>query len=306
MMLPHPDPLFVSLGVFGLKALAAAIALFCVTWATGFRRHYRRTLESDEIREQKISVGLSSVFEFLLRSPEERGIFCFSGQMLARSTKHRLFLATYWSAGVALGLLVMIVFKGGRPGISPDGLRGFPLLVTFFVISGFRGSFQFPAEPAANWLFQLSESGWGEMARLAARKRVLVSGLIPIVLLFMPLEITAWGWSAGLFHSVFQLIAGALLVEVFFWRFDKVPFTCSWFVGAADLAYLAGLHLFGFTTYSFTMAGLEKRLENEPSTAGVLFAITAILLALAWRRRGAVAPVRFEAGDPEIQTLDLT
>lgn len=59
-------------------------------------------------------------------------------------------------------------------------------------------------------------------------------------------------------HLLVQLTAGALLIELMFWRFGKVPFTCSYFAGKTSLSVLAGLYLYGFTTYSFNMADLEK------------------------------------------------
>jgi hypothetical protein len=303
LMLPRADPFFASLGVFGWKALGCAIAVFCITWAVGFRRHYRRTLESEDSPGGR---RLDSVLSPFTGSPEETAVFRFTGQILARSTKHRLFLATYWSVGVSLGLLVLGVVRDGRLGVSPEGLRSFPLLVTFFVISGFRAAFQFPAELPANWLFRMAEAGWGAASRRAARKRVIASGLAPALLLFLPVEVVAWGWKTGLFHSVFQLGAGALLTEALFWNFDKVPFTCSYFPGATNLAVLAGLYLYGFTNYSFMAADLEASLERNPAQAVLcLAAATAALMAI-WRWHRPAAPIRFEAGEPEIQTLELS
>ena len=59
-------------------------------------------------------------------------------------------------------------------------------------------------------------------------------------------------------HMLLQLTAGALLIELMFWKFGKVPFTCSYFAGKTSLSILAVLYLYGFTTYSFNMADLEK------------------------------------------------
>ena len=304
LMLPHPDPLFVSLGLFGWAALGCAVALFCLPWAAGFRRHYRRTLESEDIGGRSGSRWRG--FGRFLRLPEERAIFEFSGQTLARSTKHRLFLATYLSVGISFGLLVVITVRGGKLSVSPDGLRAFPLLVMFFVISGFRAAFQFPAELPANWLFQMAEAGWGETSRRATRKRVLVSGLLPATLIFLPFEIAAWNLPVAVFHAAFQLAAGALLTEILFWTFDKVPFTCSYFPGATNMAFLAALYLYGFTNYSFRLADLEASLEHAPGRAAFFLVIAALALAISWRRHAVPAPVRFEAGEPGFQTLDLT
>ena len=199
LLLPtRTDPFFASLGTFGLKALAAAFAVSALAWTAGFRRHYRRTLEAEDTESPPARFD---VFGSFSASPEENAIFRFTGRILARSARHRLFLATYWSVGISIGLLTTVVVNNGRPELSPDGLRSFPLLVAFFMVSGFRATFQFPAELPSNWLFRLGERNWSEVSRRATRKRVLMSGLLPALLLFLPFEMWQWGGAEGIFHS---------------------------------------------------------------------------------------------------------
>ena len=174
------------------------------------------------------------------------------------------------------------------------------------MISGFRAGFQFPAELASNWIFRLTESGWAETARSATRKQALLGGLVPALLLILPCEIAVWGWGPGALHILFQLAAGALLIEVLFWTFNKVPFTCSYFPGKVNLALLSAVYLYGFTTYSFQMADLEKAVDADARLAVFFFAASSAALTLCWRRHPAASAVRFDASEPEIQMLDLT
>jgi len=298
------DPLFAALAWFGFRALGCAILLFAIAWAAGFVRHYRRTLESEDVGRSGRENN-RSWFDWILRSPEERGVYYFSGAILARSTRHRLFLATYLSAGISFGVLVMVVVKNGVIGLSPEGIRAFPILVTFFAISGLRAGFQFPAELNSNWVFRLAESGWGSAARDATRKRALVSGLVVPLVCFVPLELFRWGIAAGLLHIAFQAAAGALLIEALFWRFDKVPFTCSYFPGKVNLAILAVVYLYGFTSYSFTLSDIEASLEHNPVKSAGYLGGAAIALTLLWRRKPKDHSVVFEAGEPQIRALNL-
>jgi hypothetical protein len=303
LFLPDAHGLFVSLGVHSLKMLGAVMALFALTWTAGFGRHYRRTLESEAAPPRMRS---AQRWNPLVRSPEERAIFQFSGKTLARSRKHQLFLVTYLSVGISLAVNFATAVRAGKMVLSEDGARAFPFLIAFFVISGFRAVFQFPAELGSNWLFRITEARWAEISRSVTRKRVLVSGLGPVLLLLLPAEIGIWGgWRAPL-HAVFQLAAGALLIELMFWTFDKVPFTCSYFPGRTNLSILFLLYLYGFTTYSFQMADLELAIEQRVLYGIVFFTAAAVLLTLSWRRHPAASAVRFDASEPVIQTLDLT
>jgi hypothetical protein len=165
--------------------------------------------------------------------------------------------------------------------------------------------FQFPADLACNWLLQITESRWTEVARRAARKTVLVSGLLPVLLAMLPLEIFAAGHATAVMHILFQIAAGALLIELVFWKFGKLPFTCSYFAGKTSLSILAAAYLYGFTAWSFNMADLEKALENNRIWQVICFATAIAALALLWRRRPAASEVIFDGSEPSIQTLDL-
>jgi len=311
ILLPGGDPFFAALGRYAIRASAIVLLCFCLTWALGFKRHFRRTLESDGLRgagplsRSRRPVGLSGFPALWATSPEERAILAFCRKTLARSTKHRLFLATWLSIGISAGVFVALTVRNGKLEWSQDGMRTFPFLIAFFVISGFRTVFQFPADLACNWLLQVTESRWAETARRAARKTVLMSGLLPLLLAILPFEIFAAGWLTGLMHLLFQLIAGAVLIELMFLRFDKVPFTCSYFAGKTSLSILAALYLYGFTTWSFNMADLEKTLERNLALAAIFFAAAFTVLAVLQRRSSTASEVIFDGSEPSIQTLDL-
>jgi hypothetical protein len=302
MLLPGGDPFFAYLGRYGMKALAIVFLCFCLTWAFGFKRHFRRTLEAEDTQPRRPG---RTLLRGLAASPQEWAIFVFCRNTLARSTKHRLFLATWASAGISAGIFVALSVRNGKIEWSPDGIHIFPFLLAFFLISGFRTVFQFPADLACNWLFQITESRWAEIARRAARKVVLVSGLLPLLIAILPFELFAAGLATGLMHILFQLIAGALLIELMFWKFGKVPFTCSYFAGKTSLSILALLYLYGFTTYSFNMADLEKALENQIVLPVLIFAAAFAALTVLWRRSPAGSEVIFDGSEPVVQTLDL-
>jgi len=110
-----------------------------------------------------------------------------------------------------------------------------------------------------------------------------------------------------LYHLAFEAVISLILVQVLFFSFRKVPFTCSYYPGKKNMAILAGVYLYGFTTYSSSMVALENRLLRSPSYAvAFIFAGVVAVLALARARRRQAAPLIYEEqSDAQIQGLEL-
>jgi hypothetical protein len=297
-----PNEFLASLGMFAIKMTGLALGIMIVTWALGFRRHFRRTLESEDAVHRP---RIWSVPNWLFSSPQERALFGFAAKTLARSQRHQFFIATYFSAGLSIALFFGAAIRDGKIALSPSGARSVAFVLGFFAISGFRAVFQFPAELASNWIFRMTEARWTEVSRNATRKLVLAVSLVPLLLLALPLELAASNWPALLEHLAVQLVAAALLVELLFWSFDKVPFTCSYFPGTTSLAVLTVLYIYGVTGYSFHMADLESAVEGNWAIAVLFFAVTAAALIMSWRRHPRVDAVRFDGSEPVIQSLEL-
>ena len=71
--------------------------------------------------------------------------------------------------------------------------------------------------------------------------------------------------------------------------------------GNTSLSLLAVLYFYGFTTYAFNMADLEKVLGTNMVWPPIVFGA----LALLWRRSPEAPEVIFDGSEPVIQTLDL-
>lgn len=290
-----------------VAATATLLGLFLIVWTAGFARHYYGAMESAEPRPpHRAPRTAQTATAFFSRS--ERVLYAFSGQTLARSLRHRLFLATYLAIGLSLAILLALRIDGADIAFFAEGVRGATPLVVFFVVSGFRAVFQFPAELPASWIFRITESGWAAAVKRISRHRVLSSGLVPVVALAMPFEFWYWGPAIGLLHSLLQMTTGLVLIEVLFLSFDRIPFACSWFPGGLNLIFLAAAYLFGFTEYSFRIADLEALCERHlwPS---IFVCVAAIA---AWRlirprlpEARSHYPIRFDASRPLIESLKL-
>jgi hypothetical protein len=113
------------------------------------------------------------------------------------------------------------------------------------------------------------------------------------------------------FHLAFGLAVAALLTELFFFNFNKVPFTCSYFPAKSHLAFLGGAYLYGFTMYTFTMGSLERWVAENPLRSTLFFFATAAVLAgiSVYRRHTQdqlIEVVYEDDRDPVVRQLNLT
>lgn len=294
-----------GLGTRAVHSIWIALAIFTATFLPGYRGHARRVLEAPEPNPKgpgRAGNALAAAIHRLLPDPVECGVFHFISQTIARSLKHRLFLATYGGLGAALVANMLA---------SGESSRRVPLTLSFILISGLRAAFNFPSDLRANWAFQVSETNSAAAYTRAIRKWVLLCAILPLFLLLAAIEAIHAPWGAVAFHFAFGVTVSIGLMETLFVGFHKVPFTCSHFPGKVNLVFLSVLYVFGFTLYSSYMASLEEWLWATPVAAAVLFAAIAGALVMLGRARDR-APIgesglEYEDdGNPAVRTLGLT
>ncbi len=93
-------------------------------------------------------------------------------------------------------------------------------------------------------------------------------------------------------------------------EFRKIPFTCSYPPGKANISIMWGAYWAGFLVYAFSMASLESWMVKRPLRLIPFYLIVAIIFGGFewWRRRAdsvGVALVFDDAADPVILTLGL-
>jgi len=297
---------FAGLGRIAIRAMWIAAGAFLLTYLPGYRRHARMVLEgapTSAAGPSRLRRGFENLLNrTVLRDPIERAVFHFISRTIARSMKHRIFLAVYGGFGTALGTLSLLS--------GDSGLLRLPLTLSFVLVSGLRAAFNFPSELRANWAFRLSETKGARAYITAMRKWVALYGVAPLFLLLAPIEFYFFAWPVALFHAAYGLMLTLLLSEIMFFGFRKVAFTCSYFPGRINLVALSVIYVMGFTTYSSTMSDVEAWLASRPMAALVFLALAALaaVAAARWRNRqfGATTKLEYEdPGDPAVLTLDL-
>ena len=310
-----PSPVFHRLALNGLYGLVAAGGLSLATYAIAYRRHSQSILEAVDFRpprEAGWQSWLSSrVDRTLAGSAVQRACFRFIKSILTRSARHQVFVAVYLAIGLSLGLssLFSVNPKASFPfRVVEDGMLALPLILSFFVVSGLRATFNIPYELGGNWIFRVTETQHAAEYVTATHRFIAFYGVLPLMLLTSALEFSYWPWRQAAFHVAYESIIAVILLQVVLFNFRKVPFTCSYYPGKKNMAILAGVYLYGFTTYSSTMVALERWLLVSP-VRGVIFLIVGIGAICAFSsardRRNSGRLIYEEESNTQLQGLGL-
>lgn len=314
------EPTFGVLGgraAVGLSAaLVLALGLFCVG-------HVRRPFSlsaagaagGQSLWRRRIATGLLSPLAG--RHPVARATFFFTLRTLARSARHRLYVAAYLAGGIAIVVASQSprIIRGGAGRIAqvtaPEpGLLALQLVMMLALLVSVRVGFPIPAELPGNWVFRVTEGADLRHAFAGVRRafRAIAAGFL---LLFVPLHAVLWGWSLAAPHWLAGAAVALLLVEAMTLGFQKVPYTSSYVPGKGNLRYTWPLYLFFFWTFTYLLATIEYvALPHPRGFAVFLLVLAALTAALAAERRRRLRRVTGqifdEVEESAFQTLGLT
>lgn len=317
-MLGQPDPLPGSREI-ALRALWLVMGASVAAYLLSYKRHVKRSLESEEIFDvvpSWLSSWLCALADrFLVPTSLGQASFYFTSKTIVRSRKHWLYLAAYVGVGFALVLQgVMGTFsRHGSPAIdrpSPS-LLSVPLILSFFLLSGMRFVFTIPAELKANWVFQLSEADGRKECLAGVRKAMFVFGVLPLFAALLPAHVFLWGWPTACFHTFFDVVLSLLLIELLLLNFHKIPFTCSYLPGKANITTLWFLYWLGFATYAYTMASLEAWALEQPLRMAGFYLLASVLVGVVFFYRNRLLDEGFtlvfeDEREPVVRTLNLS
>ena len=319
-------PEFAPLAMRALWTLPAVFLLAAAAFSLAYRRSLRNIVEQPDIapgdRSQasaRLATWLASSF---LPRAIDRAILMFTARGMARSRQHRLLLAVY--GGIALGIGLAYVrdlvygpatfeaMQVAAPWNQPNGsFLAATLIALFFTIVGARAVFAMPIALRANWVFGLTAVHSPRAYFYAVRTALYAVAALPVWLAATVALFAIWPAWAAAEHSALSAALAVLVVEKSLRRFRKIPFTCSYLPGKANLNVKLGAWGLAFLFLAGQGVHLEFwALQSWPRFA-VLFGV--VLMAAVWARRGAnefaASPanqLQFEDLPPaEINALDL-
>jgi hypothetical protein len=218
-LLHTAGPAMALLGRRALLSLALSLLLALAAYTLCYRRHFLRLAESFDnlgaTRHAPLFPFPRPLRCLLFRSSFEEACGRFALQVLSRSERHVMLCGGY------LGVGLVIVAQNA---LDQRWLE-LPLLVTFFLITGLRLSFDTPATLTANWLFRLAPDYPQPSAQDMARRFLRLSVLPGLCLLAPPFLATHAGWIPALELTAFDCAFALLGIELLLVNFHKLAFT---------------------------------------------------------------------------------
>ncbi len=299
------DPIFGRLAIRAAVSLLVAGALGFGLYALAYYRHVRQALEQPDIAPGDRSQPLGRLGRFLVMKgisrPLERAIFLFVSRTIARSRQHRLLLAVYGGLGLAIALAyAKSSFRTGWDKPNVQFLAATAVLL-FFSVVGLRAIFALPLALAANWIFRITAVHSPNAYFTAIRKCLLALGAGPPLVCSAILLFAIWPVRPVFEHLAILTAAAFLLVDLFLYRFRKLPFACSYLPGGGNLKLKFGAYGIGLVFLADLATHIEFWALHRFTRFATLLALLVAAAVWAYRRRAAVA------GSPytPLQFMDL-
>ena len=293
----RPEPVWGELNTLALKGMTVVLVWAAGVYLLSYYRHAKRSLEqANEVAGAPPALERAAtrmLNRWWLGDPIERAVFWFTVKTALRSRRHWLILGGYSGVGLAFvldALLAGMVRSGGYAIFLRPSPRLFivPLALTFVILAGLRFIFTIPAELRANWIFRTTESRDRPVYHRAVSKAMFLLTTLPVLAPILVIEAMLWNPPFAAAHALINALFSWVLVEAALYRFDKIPFTCSYLPGKANLPYSAGLYFALFATYSTAMATIGYQALTGPGVGPLVLLVTTaagLAFGLAWHKR---------------------
>jgi hypothetical protein len=167
----------------------------------------------------------------------------------------------------------------------------------------------YPQTLPAKFIFRASESEPLRHYTNGFKMALFCCAVLPPAAISLLLGLRFWEPMPTVLHALFSLAIALLLLEVCFFNYHKLPFASEHVPGKLKLRYYWPVLVIGFIQYQLLLAGLGKRLRDDPSGYPVYFLLVALLYALLrinqGRRLAGERLVFEEEPEPAMLTLGL-
>lgn len=276
-------PLMTPLALRGLAGGVIPFAITVAIYAFGYRRLLARAVEAPPRSTRFALVALISriIRGTFVRRPEEQAICAFVLRAIARSGRHSMLMSIYVGAGLAFMATSIIpaVVRLGYGAFTNPGVAMLspPLVMSVALAVGTRILLTIPVDLPARWIFQTTALVPRRID--AAVHKAMLLLVLPLTALFAGMSAwILWGPGIAWRHALFCAGLTLLLCEVLLGTYKGAPMTRPYVPGRSRFHMWWAFYLTAFTTYCYTMAGLEVTLLKN----GGLVIASGVFVSLAF------------------------
>jgi len=268
---------------YALIGLILMVGIFYLTTGIGYRRYLQKSGTSDgkKAHLNKLKIISNKAFnKTLLRNNIQRAVFYFYRNTLKTSILHRMQLASFIAVGVGIvsfQIVIQDIIKKGSINES-KALISIPLTISFFLLLGLRENVNIPISLDANWIFQLTEKKYVKHYFSGLRKGIIVLNVLPLFILLFIFYVFLLGWVSAAYHCLFGFFITVLVMELFFLRYNKIPFACSYLPGKEKIQLFWIFYIFLFVSYLKVTSWIELKLLQAPSNFFIFYAVIILFL----------------------------
>ena len=246
--------------------------------------------------------------------PVARAVSSFVAAALRRSPSAGLIARGLFVVGLALTLsglggLALRELGHSAPIVPAEPLYAPAFVLPFFALVGLRLSGAYPASIEANWIFRLTETRGSTDYVAGVRWASLRTVVAPLLALLAVPYAALWGPRMAAAHLLLGLGVALVTVEWLFLGFPKIPFTCTYLPGKANLRATWPKYAAIFLVYGSLVPRLGAWLLARPAA----YVVGLASLTLAWRWLARVREGEARAGrlvfddraDPHVTVLGL-
>ena len=275
-------PALAPLARRGWTGIAVATFGACAALLLSYFRIMRKLVEQPDILPPARSISWSPQWG----NPLTQAITFFSLRTLLRSRQHRMILGFYLGLGVSCSVGYANAFLGGFRSAGTTISVSFLLVTivtTILTVFSLRVVASLPISLSANWVIRITQIRPARDYQKAVRMSWLALGLAPPLLLMAAILVAAYPWAPALGHFLVMLCLGILLVELCLYTFPKIPFTCSYLPGKAQIDFVFWACLMLIFRLLNEGAEIESRmLRHVLSCAGLILIAAIAAGAMRW------------------------
>jgi predicted permease len=294
VIIGRADPVFVELtriatGAFTCAAVVASVG-YLATFVTTQRRLCGQTPIASASAARLVSFVLRRIAARVAPDGPTRATFFFTAQTLLRSGRHRLCVAGHLGLGLAFVVASMLAAHVGisvnRRPLDLDSMAfAAQGNLLFFLLVGVRVAAGFPSDLHAAWVFRLRAMPALRRYQAGTRWAFVLLGVVPLLLLLVPVHVLLWGWYAASVHFAWGCVLALLLIDLLFRGSDRIPFVTAFAPHRTVLSLRLPFYILGYLVFVYVPPEIERVLIRRPDLFVAWAGLFVMMVArfLAWQ-----------------------